>query len=319
MMATALMVLLAAAPGEKCRPDRQGYCTSKLVIHRLSHAEVTAKLRINTWVGSVVSVEFPPFVSFAGEPAVGNGAYFTVEYFEAKDGVQRLLIRPRIPPGAAASGTPVREFWGTSTNIMVFLTGAPTVDLRVRLGPERTGVAKVRMLFPERKRAVAARDLELARLRANLEAEHVARTAALDEEVRARATETLLGGMLARFECRGLGGRTMRDFLIVRSRQICRIGDRVVLRLGIQNRRRGSVFHLERVEVRASGDREPGRVPDVVVKTAVEDPALAFNEEVELAVSLGAAAPSGALGPWDVEVHEDGGRNRSVVLRKVGF
>ena len=305
----------SASPTD-CAPDRGGYCTARVVRYRVRR---DAELRLNTALGAVLAVEFPVGTQFSGAPAVGNGAFFGVEGHSgpSSDGRVRLLIRPRLPP-AVRDGRP-RDFYGRMSNIQVFLVGAPTLNLKVRLAPPERSVYQALIKLPRKSLALSAARLELEQTRARLRQEYQERRAQLDAEVKARTVEQMLEDIVTRFECRPLSERSMRKYLVFRIQRICRIGPRVYVHFSVKNRRRSSVFHFDEMQVVEFGQDPSVGSLDVKVRFERPEPALQFDERVRGVVSFALSEDARQFGPWTFRLVEDGGANRRVVIEDVGF
>ena len=295
-------------PVAACVADKEGYCTTQVVQYAITGPN--AELRLNTGLGSVVFVEFPPGTRFSGSPAIGNTAFFGVEGHNGADGDRRiwLLIRPKLP--SAARGRSPREFYGQTSNIQIFLVGAPTLNLKVRLVPAEQGVFQAFITLPEREEAVTA-----ARRKLEREQER----AQLDAQVSVLAFERMLESMAARFECRDLSGQSIRDFLIFRTHSICRIGQDIYIGFSIKNRRRGAIFRFDKLRAVEAGQEPTVGTLNVTVRFQRPEPALSFGDEVR--GHVGFRLPEGArqFGPWNLTLVEDGGANREVQIEEVGF
>ena len=253
----------------------------------------------------------------SGAPALGNAAFFAVEGHQGLEEERRLLIRPKLPE--TARDRRAESYYGQSSNIQVFLLDAPTLNLKVRLAPPEKAVFQVFVSIPDRDRAVAMARQEIETERAQLERRYEARVAQLDSEVEVRAFGRMLDALAERFECRDLSGRSMRDFLVFRTRSICRIGRRIFIHFLIKNRRRASVFHFD--EIIVSESRRDPSVGSLEVDVRFErpEPAVVFGDSIKGVLGFQLPEDSRQFGPWHLVLVEDGGANRRVTIEDVGF
>lgn len=299
----------AAAAAEVCAPDAAGFCTAKVVRHPLSYVDSAQKIRINTALGDVVSLEFPAGVGLRGDPALGNTAIFE---FRASRDPFRILVWPKMPTGAR-DVTP-EDLEGATSNLQVFLDSGVTVIVDLVIAPRAQAVQRVVFDFPQRERESEFVQAQLAdqarRLREDFEAEKKA----LEVTVAERTQRAMARAMLERHHCAALRARGERDLLIVWARQICRIGDYTFIRFTVRNRYR-DVFHLQRVEVREAGGGEGDGTLEALVEWTAE-PLLAFGQEAEGIAIFGVG--EGAK-QYVLTVVESGGKKRVVEVDDVEF
>ena len=276
-------------------------------------------MRLNTELGAVVAVEFPANTAFSGAPAIGNAAFFAVEGHQGQPDEKRvrLLIRPKLPEGIRDPRP--RLYYGQRSNIQIFLVGAPTLNLRVRIAAPDRAVYQAFIHLPERSAAFAQAERSLAAERRRLQQEFESRRAQLDAQISAEAFTHVLDGMAERFECRQLSGRSMRDYLIFRTHAICRIGRYVYITFSVKNRRRSSVFHFDEMRVIEAGQDPSVGTLDVSVRFEKRAPALAFGDRTRGVLGFRLTEDARQFGPWHLTLVEDGGANRRVGIEDVGF
>ena len=300
-----------------CAPDPDGFCTARRV--RFAVKTGRSELRLNTSLGSVVAVEFPAQTQFSGTPALGNAAFFSVEGHSGSDidARVRLLIRPKLP--ATAQGENPAQYYGVMSNLQVFLVGAPTLNLKVRLARPEVSVYSVVLSLPAQAAATRAAHAALDAERQRLRREHEAAVARVEATARDKAFTHLLDGMLKRLECAPEAERARRDFLTLQTESICRIGDHVYIRFQVRNRRRNSVFHFAELQITEAGRRVRDGPIEPTVRFEVPTPAVGFGEQVRGVAAFRLPEGGQQFGPWTLVLVEDGGRNRKVRLTNIGF
>ncbi|MEO1338249.1 MAG: hypothetical protein AAFV29_21575, partial [Myxococcota bacterium] len=206
-----------------------------------------------------------------------------------------------------------------SSNVQVFLVGAPTLNLKVRLAAAGRSVFQVVLSLPEQSQAMSAARRALERERVEMQSEYEALRSQFELQVADRAFTQVLDGMLQRFECRELEQRSMRDYLIFQTHSICRIGRYVYILFTIKNRRRSSVFHFAELLVTEAGQDPSVGSLDVNVRFEVPSPAVPFDEKVKGIAAFLLPDEGRQFGPWKLTLVEDGGANRRVRVDAIGF
>lgn len=300
---------LLALPAEVCGPDRDGYCTSKVVHHALAYSDAAQRLQINTALGDVVSLEFPRGVALRGEPALGNKAIFD---FRAQAEPFRILVWPKLPAGA--QGVTAEDLAGERSNLQVFLDSGVAVLVDLKISAPEQAVQRVVFEFPARARESEWVEEQVAERmrRAQLGLEE--QKADLEAEVESRAERLVAKGMLARLQCEELRARGMSDLFVVWARRICRIGDHVFIELSLKNRAK-NLFHLGAVEVVPEGEEEGAVVAHQAEWSA--ETTLAFNQEVRGVVVF--RVEDDTAKAYVVTVRESGGEKRAIVVDGVAF
>lgn len=300
----ALVLLIAAA---ECSADGQGYCTRASITHDIAYG-VATRLKINTALGDVVSIEFPEGVRMKGAPALGNAAIF--EYRAQETEPLRVLVWPRMPRGGHLSPD---DLLGQRGNLQIFLDSGATLLVDLRVEKSRRAVQRVVLQFPEREREREYVREQLAEQARKLRAAFEEEKAELSKTVVEQSRRRMARAMLERMYCESLRERAMHDLLVVRAHRICRIGAETFVAFEVHNRRK-DLFHLDGVVLREASDEE-GTV-DALVEWAGE-PTLAFDERV---FGMAIFAVEGeAAREYALTVIEDGGAKREVVVDGIEF
>lgn len=309
-----LVSVLATALSAPCATDKLGYCTDKIVRHEIGYSGEQSRVRINTALGDVVSLSFPKGVRLKGEPALGNKAIFA---FRAQEGGDtfRILLWPKIPENA--KNITAEMLKGERSNLQVFLDSGVTVSVDMKIDAAEQSVEQVIFEFPEREKESEYLKEALSEQARRLEAEYQERVSALEASIEERARRRLARAILDRKQCEELSERSMRDLLVVRAHEICRFGDLLFVKFGIQNRAR-DLFHLDRVEVDvASEGVEESTAPVEAVFEFLGGTTLAYDEQV-LGMAVFAVEGEQAKS-YRVRVKEDGGKKRVVSVDDVEF
>ncbi|MEQ8275143.1 MAG: hypothetical protein RMA76_09245 [Deltaproteobacteria bacterium] len=301
----ALVALLVAAAG--CGADRQGYCTGKALTHDIAYGEAT-RLKINTALGDVVSIEFPEGVRMKGAPALGNAAIFKYQAQETEP--LRVLVWPRMPRGGNLT---TEDLLGQRGNLQIFMDSGATLLVDLRVARSRESVQRVVLAFPERVREREFVKEQLAEQARRLTAAFEEEKAALSNTVVEQSRRRMARAMLDRMHCESLRERAMHDLLVVRVHRICRIGAETFVAFEVHNRRR-DLFHLKDVVLREASDDE-GNVEALVEWRG--DPTLAFDERVFGMAIFGIEGD--AARAYALTVIEDGGAKREVVVDGIAF
>ncbi len=309
MVGVLLTAVMASAATSSCKPDRAGYCSTQVVELPLSYGDRGARLRINVALGLVTSIQFPESVRLTAAPVLGNQAIFS---FETQPG--RLLVWPRLPVRSERT-LRSKALLGHTTNLQVFLDFGLSVIVQMRVAPQRKAVHQVMLTFPERQRESAyvqsVLDQHARRFRKACEVER----SEWQQVQTQRLQDEILRALLSADDCKEISERSIRDFLVVHVRRLCRVGHRVFVGFEIKNRARYNVFHLKRV----------GFAPEAGGAVSAEEPivqlagtsTLAFGERVEGGALIVVEGPM--RWAYTLTVEEDGSHPRRVRVDGLSF
>ena len=298
---------VTAVGAQPCKPDAAGFCTAPVVRHALSYADADLNVKVNVALGRVTSVQLPPDVSLSGQPALGNRALFA---FDSQPGL--LLVWPKLPderPDRLQPG----DLVGQRTNLLIFFRFGVTVALELQIAPREQAVHRLVLTFPVREQESAYVQTALTEQAQQLRAAFEVEKAAFSKKVERRTQSMITEALLARLDCVDVSERSMRDFLIVWVRQLCRVGDFVFVRFMVRNRAR-DVFHLKDVRMFATGATTDGETAAVRFRGLTTLP---FNRSIVGGALLRIIDTQADA--YTLVVEEDGGKKRRVQVDGIAF
>jgi hypothetical protein len=307
LLAAGLLAPSAGKPSE-CRPNRDGFCTAKVVHRVLRYQARSHRLRIQCALGDVVSLEFPQNVGVVADPAVGNQAVFQVE---ASGDPLRVLLWPKVPSGLRRLSAEALD--GARSNLQVFLDSGLTVLIDLRIGPSEQAVQRVVFSFPERDRESRYVADRLGTLSRALAAKYQDQVQTLTSSLAVQSQTLLARWMLDRLACTDLDRREERDGLVVQVQRLCAVGPKWLVEVTLLHRGRGPRFLLERLEVTRDEAGHEKRPSQVVWSN---EPRLGFDEAARAIVAF---EPDQQVEEHHLFVTERGGKRRAVHVDELRF
>jgi hypothetical protein len=310
-MPLSMLLLLAAAPAANAPADAP---RKEARVIALDESQSRVFHTVYTHPSIPAVIEFPePWV---GTPSCGDcvdlggppqalkdaDALFGVQLFPDQ---QYILIKPAQFSKKDGGRVADADFLTTLT---VKLQSKLTVTLRIQYGSLDQADARVVFTLPDRAKESQYVQEQLAKAKADLQAQEA-------ERISSGVREEFLRAFIQPHECIASNRRERDDDVVVEVQELCHFGKKVVVRFSVENRGAG-VFNVGDLEVLAGSGK--GEAPQENVAFRFEGDAAQVPWNVTRA-GVVTFEQVGSPGPFTLNVHESGGRGRKVSVAALSF
>lgn len=232
----------------QCVKAFDGYCTDSFVTLRLVRGQ-PIKLDVLIAQDSALKIQLPKgTVVDEGTLNIGSKAL----KYDLNDpaAVSRIVLSPR----PTKRGSTV----GLRTNVLFEVEGQTVIiNTKIAVGD---GVQQIMLEFPELEAERAHEQALRASIRAEIEAQLKADRANIGKLSEEKAQQMLLNAALARLTCSVEKERGFDQYLTLKTRRICAIGEWIFIEVEVENGRRKD-FELREVTVKGVWDDAPRPLP----------------------------------------------------------
>jgi hypothetical protein len=194
------------------------------------------------------------------------------------------------------------------TTLTVRLQSKVTLTLRIQYGTVDQADARVVFTLPQRSSESQYVREQTAKLKQELEASFADRVADA-------AKKDLVRLFLEPHNCATTNRRERNDNIIVEVKEICRFGQKGLIRFTIENRHK-ALFNIGSVQVQVGKGQETAPVENLVHVFESDASEVPFRATVAGVVAFDVP---GVGKHYELTVLENGGKNRKVLLTELGF
>jgi hypothetical protein len=314
LLPALILTLCAHQAHGQCKQLVDGYCADSFVTLRLTRGQ-PIKLNVLIAQQNALKVQLPKgTIVDEGTLNIGSKALQYVP--DDAQAVSSFVLSPR----PTTHGSTV----GWRTNILFEVEGQTVIlDVKIAVGQ---GVQQIRLEFPELEAERQHEEDLRKRIRAELEAQLKADRANIGKISKDIAKEMLLNAALARLTCSIEKERGFDQYLTLKTKRICAIGEWIFIEVEVENGRRKD-FELREIAVDGVWDDSPRPLPFKTLWVTQSNPPkrvsmplkLRFEDAVRGMFLISPPTDSELPDSYQITLKERGGLKRIVTASDIEF